>query len=151
MAFHRLETQNAGQLGLGILREAPDGARTLCLAPQGFNPECEGRLGDVISGHAHADGVIGEAVAPLVARFASMVFTESTQMIEPFLEQLRWLAVEHGIDHVVLPLWPEAPLADEIQFAAIAMGLPTDFILTQDESTWPHQNLMRQSDWMRTA
>ncbi len=151
MAFRRLVSQSPGQLGLGILREAPDGARTLCLAPQGLKPQSEERLGDVISSHPHIDGVMSDAVAPLVARFATLVFTEATHMIEPFLEQLRWLAVEHGIDHVVLPLWPESPLADDIQFASIAMGLPTDFILTQDESTWPHQSLMRQSNWARTA
>lgn len=120
----------------GSLREAPSGARTLCLTPL----RSENRLGDVIT----ADPWLEDAVAPLVARFAALVFTEQTPMIEPLLQQLRWLAIEHGIDHVVLPLWPESRLAQEIQMLASVMGLPHDFLLTQDEDEWPHHSVVYQ-------
>jgi hypothetical protein len=95
--------------------------------------------------------LLEEAAAPLVARFAALVFTEQTDQIEPFLEELRWLAVEHGIDHVLLPLWPESPLATDIEFTALAMGLPAGFILTQDDTTWPHRTLAWQIPAERVA
>ena len=120
----------------GSLREAPSGARTLCLTPL----RSEERLGDVIT----ADPWLEDAVAPLVARFAALVFTEQTGLIEPLLQQLRWLGIEHGIDHVVLPLWPESKLAQEIDMLANVMGLPRDFILTQDEDDWPHTSVVYQ-------
>lgn len=120
----------------GSLREAPSGARTLCLTPL----RSEERLGDVIA----TDPWLEDAVAPLVARFAALVFTEQPGLIEPLLQQLRWLGIEHGIDHVVLPLWPESKLAQEIQMLATAMGLPADFVLTQDEDDWPHTSAVYQ-------
>lgn len=145
MSYH-LPSFKSGSLDLGVLREAPDGARTLCLAPI----RGEGRLGEPIPLRPHMS-VIDDAIAPLVARFASLVFTENNALIEPFLEELRWVAIDHGIDHVVLPLWPETKLADDIQLTALAMGLPADFILTQDNETWPHQTLARNVVWEQTA
>jgi hypothetical protein len=144
MVLHHLITpglSRAGGNGLGILREAPNGARTLCLAPVGFSPVGEHRLGDILSSDPHNRGMFEESIAPLVARFATLVFTNQTTLIAPLLEQLHWLALEYGIDHVVLPLWPESTLADAIQFEAIAMGLAPDFILTQAEDTWPHSGM----------
>lgn len=121
---------------LGSLREAPSGARTLCLTPV----RGEDRLGDVIA----TDLWLEDSIAPLVARFAALIFTEQSSLIEPLLQQLRWLGLEQGIDHVVLPLWPESRLAQEIQMTANVMGLPEDFILTQDEDDWPHQSVSYQ-------
>lgn len=125
-----------GMTGLGSLREAPSGARTLCLTSI-KSADC---LGDAIA----TDPWLEEAIAPLVARFATLVFTEQTDLIEPLLQQLRWLGLEHGIDHVILPLWPESKLAQEIQMTALAMGLPSDFVLTQDEDDWPHKSVQYQ-------
>ena len=116
---------------LTTLREGPDGSRTLCLAPL----RSEERLGDCVA----PDAFLEQSVAPLVARFAALVFTEHEASIEPLLQQLRWMAYEHGIDHVVLPLWPETTLAQRLQAVAIDMGMPSNFILTQDEATWPGQ------------
>lgn len=118
---------------LTTLREAPNGARTLCLAPL----RSEERLGDAIA----ADPWLEDAVAPLVARFAALVFTENQGLIEPLIQQFRWLAYEHGIDHIVLPLWPESQLAQQVQMMATDLGLPQNFILTQDETTWPQMNI----------
>lgn len=125
-----------GSPKLGSLREAPSGARTLCLT----SIRSEDRLGDVIA----TDPWLEDAVAPLVARFAALVFTEQSALIEPLLQQLRWLGIEHGIDHVILPLWPESKLAQEIEMMATVMGLPHDFVLTQDEDEWPHHSAVYQ-------
>lgn len=114
---------------LTTLREAPDGARTLCLTPL----RNEERLGDALT----PDPWLEEAIAPLVARFAALVFTEDARMVEPLLQQLRWVAYEYGLDHIVLPLWPESRLAHQIQMMATDLGLPHQFVLTQDETTWP--------------
>ena len=114
---------------LTTLREAPDGARTLCLTPL----RSEERLGDVLA----TDPWLEEAIAPLVARFAALVFTEDARLVEPLLQQLRWLSYEYGIDHIVLPLWPESRIAQQIQMMATDLGMPHSFILTQDETTWP--------------
>ncbi len=111
------------------LRETVDGTRTLCLTPM----RNEARLGEPVS----ADPFLGQVLAPLVARFAALVFNEHDAMIEPLLQQLRWMAYEHGIDHVVLPLWPEAQLAQRLTAIAIDLGMPANFILTQDEASWP--------------
>lgn len=119
----------ASPLPLAALREAFDGTRTLCLTPM----RNENRLGEP----AIADAFLEEAMAPLVARFAALVFTEHDAMIEPLLQQLRWLAYEHGIDHVALPLWPETRLAQRIIAIGTDLGLPANFILTQDEASWP--------------
>lgn len=119
---------------LTTLREAPDGARTLCLTPL----RSEERLGDALT----ADPWLEEAIAPLVARFAALVFTEDHRLVEPLLQQLRWVAYEYGVDHVVLPLWPESRLAQQIQMMATDLGFPYQFILTQDETTWPHHAVM---------
>ena len=147
MVFHHLispVSRRASGYGIGIVREAPDGARTLCLASNGPGHGSEERLGGVVSVHPHEHGLLEDSIAPLVARFATLVFTGRTSLIEPFLQQLRWLALEHGIDHVLLPLWSESVLADDIQFTAIAMGLPDDFILTQDDDLWPKTTLVEQ-------
>lgn len=114
---------------LTTLREAPDGARTLCLTPL----RSEERLGDALT----TDPWLEEAIAPLVARFATLVFTEDARLVEPLLQQLRWVAYEYGLDHVVLPLWPESKLAHQIQMMATDLGMPHNFVLTQDETTWP--------------
>lgn len=121
---------------LTTLREAPDGRRTLCLTPL----RSEDRLGDPIT----VDLLMEEDLAPLIARFAALVFTEQDDMVEPLLQQLRWVAYEHGIDHVVLPLWPESHLAHRLAMTAIDLGLPQDFLLTQDETTWPVSTLLYQ-------
>lgn len=122
--------------GLGSLREAPSGARTLCFG----RLRREDYLGDLIA----TDPWLEDTLAPLVARFAALVFTEQSSQIESFVQQLRWVSLEFGIDHVVLPLWPESKLAQEVQMVAIAMGLPADFILSQDEDDWPHQSVTYQ-------
>ena len=107
------------------LRQTADGSRILSL---GSTP-CDERLGDAIAG----DPFLEESVSPLLERFAALVFTEHQDAVEPLVQQLRWLAYEHGLDHVALPLFPEAPLAQRIRASSIDLGLPGDFLLMQDE------------------
>lgn len=114
---------------LTTLREGVDGTRTLCLT----SVRNEAQLGDATL----ADPFLEDSIAPLISRFATLVFTEEETLIEPLLQQLRWIAYEHGIDHVVLPLWPETRLAHRMSAIAVDLGLPHDFVLTQDESRWP--------------
>ena len=108
------------------LRQTPDGARILSL---GSTP-CDERLGEAIAG----DAFLEESAAPLLARFAALVFTEHQDTVEPLVQQLRWLAYEHGLDHIALPLWPESPLAQRVRASAVDLGLPADFLLMQDEA-----------------
>jgi len=127
---------NLATTSLTTLREAPDGRRTLCLTPL----RSEERLGDPVI----VDLLMEEDMAPLIARFAALVFTEHDDMVEPLLQQLRWVAYEHNIDHVVLPLWPESRLAQRLGMVAIDLGLPHDFLLTQDEDSWPVSTMLYQ-------
>lgn len=125
-----------GAMRFGSLREAPSGARTLCLATVSGADD----LGDVIA----TDPWLEDALAPLVARFAALVFAPQPAHLESFLQELHWLTLEHGIDHVVLPLWPESALAHDLFQRAKAQGLPHDFLLTQDQAEWPHQTAVYQ-------
>lgn len=127
---------NLATTSLTTLRQAPDGRRTLCLTPL----RSEDRLGEPVT----VDLMMEEDLAPLIARFAALVFTEHSDLVEPLVQQLRWVAYEHGIDHVVLPLWPESHLAHQLGMVAINLGLPHDFLLTQDEDSWPVSALLYQ-------
>ena len=120
---------DAPAAGMICLRTGFDGVRTLCLTPI----RNESRLGDVTA----ADPWLEETVAPLVARFGALMLAEHEATVEPLLQQLRWIAYEHGIDHVALPLWPEARLAQQLVVIATDLGMPANFILTQDETCWP--------------